>query len=102
MRNIVSPDQFPNGTPPGKAHASARDHHGDISYGYVLYDSLSEALKDAGDLLLETNARSVVINYKEPDESFLTVYELKRVMKLPKKQPRNPGDMSWFNPFTWF
>jgi len=98
MRNLVAATEFNEGCPEGKAHAGVKNDNGDLVYGYVMYDSLEAALKDAGDLLLDTKGSRVVINYKEIDGSMLHVYELRKVMSLPRQEPM---DFSWLNPFNW-
>lgn len=87
------------GVPAGKAYAWVKNDSGNMMFGYVTYDSLSEALDDVGTLLLETKGRSVVVNYKDPDGVQLHIYELKHIASFGKNEPI---DWSWLNPKNWF
>ncbi len=95
-RKIISSG---NGVPPGKVCAWVTGDDKKMIFGVVQYDTLDEALADAGSLLLESGGRSVIINHKEPDESFLHVYELKKIASWAKQEP---ADWSWINPVNWF
>ena len=98
LRNVIP---APGGVPPGKTLAWVKNRDGAVIYGYVIYDTLAEAMQDVGVLLMESEGHAVVVNSKDADESFLHVFELKKIASWPKQEPFD-WSKSKLNPRNWF
>lgn len=100
MRNIVPLNECPAGKAIAWTWTYAGSHKARI-YGPVLYETLEEALADAGPLLLESKGKGVIVNYKATDESSITIYEFKHIATYPRREPWE-WSKSCFNPKNWF
>ena len=79
-------------TPPGKAVCWCETKDGHCHPGYT-FDSVNDALVGLQELMEESGGRRGFINYKAPDESYLTAVEM---INYPRQKSVFAGLRAWF------
>lgn len=98
MSRLVEParataEDLGEGTPPGKATLWITDGNRTNLSGILVYASEEDAIRAMPGKLFEYKGVEAVVNYKEPDESYLSVWVLKREARWPKRQPFDWGKL---------